>query len=206
MNDLPLETDAPTDAPPPILPKTPRKDRSASVGYKRAGREMALQFLYQFDLGGARLDQRELDLFWRGIESDDEEEEEEEDPLDANYRRAKKYANAVIAGVVDRQEELDALIGQFSIKWDLKRISAIDRNILRVAIFEMLDRMEIPPVVSINEAIEISKDFSTEKSANFINGVLNSVKNTLDRPAREGAVKSMNTDQDERLEQTTKDA
>ena len=76
------------------------------------------------------------------------------------------------------------LIRKFSKNWDIPRIAAVDRNILRLAIYEMLHREDIPPVVSINEAVDIAKRFSTQDSGKFINGILDSVKGDLMRPAR----------------------
>ena len=71
--------------------------------------------------------------------------------------------------------------------WDIARIAKVDRNILRLAIYEMLHREDIPPVVSINEAIDIAKKFSTENSGRFVNGILDKVKGKLMRPARTSA-------------------
>jgi N utilization substance protein B len=68
--------------------------------------------------------------------------------------------------------------------WELRRIAAVDRNVLRLAIFEMQHRDDIPPVVSINEAVDIAKRFSTEESGKFVNGILDKIKGELLRPAR----------------------
>ena len=68
--------------------------------------------------------------------------------------------------------------------WELHRIAAVDRNILRLAIFEMLHRDDIPPVVSINEAVDIAKKFSTQDSGKFVNGILDKVRAEILRPAR----------------------
>ena len=79
---------------------------------------------------------------------------------------------------------VDEKISKYTEHWELSRIAAVDRNILRLAIFEMLFREDIPPVVSINEAVEIAKKFSTRESGAFVNGILDKIKFDLPRPAR----------------------
>ena len=81
-------------------------------------------------------------------------------------------------------DAVDAKIKDFAKNWEWERISLVDRNIMRVAVYEMLFDMDVPPIVSINEGVEIARDYADEKSANFINGVLNAVKDSLDRPER----------------------
>jgi N utilization substance protein B len=86
--------------------------------------------------------------------------------------------------VVEHQPQIDELICQHVKNWELRRIAAVDRNVLRLAIFEMQHRDDIPPVVSINEAVDIAKRFSTEESGKFVNGILDKIKGELLRPAR----------------------
>ena len=81
-------------------------------------------------------------------------------------------------------EELDNIISKEVKNWDINRIAKVDRSILRLAIYEMFYREDIPPVVTINEAIDIAKKFSTEKSGSFVNGILDKVKTKLMRPSR----------------------
>ena len=76
------------------------------------------------------------------------------------------------------------MLKQHAQHWELHRIAAVDRNVMRLAIFEMLHRDDIPPVVSINEAVDIAKKFSTQDSGKFVNGILDKVKGELMRPAR----------------------
>jgi N utilization substance protein B len=85
---------------------------------------------------------------------------------------------------LERQTDLDAHIKKYAINWELHRMAVVDRNVLRLAIYEMLFRDDIPPVVSINEAVDIAKKFSTEDSGKFVNGILDKVKSDLMRPAR----------------------
>jgi transcription antitermination protein NusB len=86
--------------------------------------------------------------------------------------------------------EIDALIGKFAENYDLHRIAAVDRNILRLGIYEMLHSPDVPPVVTINEAIEIAKKFGSEESSRFVNGILDRVRAELNRPSRDPVVMS----------------
>ena len=85
---------------------------------------------------------------------------------------------------MERRAVIDEHIVKYADNWDLPRIAAVDRNILRLAIYEMLYRDDIPPVVSINEAVDIAKKFSTSESGAFVNGILDRLKAELTRPSR----------------------
>ncbi|MBK8178249.1 MAG: transcription antitermination factor NusB [Planctomycetes bacterium] len=124
------------------------------------GRELALQFLYQVDLRG-RSAVEERERFLRDEEPDKE---------------ARKFAEARIEGVLETQPELDRAIQEVAQNWDISRMAVIDRNVLRIATFELLHCKDIPPKVAINEAIEIGKRFSTANSGAFINGILDKIK------------------------------
>jgi transcription antitermination factor NusB len=124
------------------------------------GRELALQFLYQVDLRG-RSAAPERDRFLR-----DEEQDKE----------ARKFAETRIDGVLETQPQLDRAIQDVAQNWDISRMAVIDRNVLRIATFELLHCKDIPPKVAINEAIEIGKRFSTANSGAFINGILDKIK------------------------------
>jgi len=87
----------------------------------------------------------------------------------------------LIEGVKEFQPEIDALIERFSENWKMSRMSRVDRNVLRLAIYELLHCHDIPPKVSINEAIDIAKRFGTEDSGAFINGILDSVRISLEK-------------------------
>jgi transcription antitermination factor NusB len=112
------------------------------------GRELALQFLYQVDLRG-RSALAERDGFLKEEEPDKE---------------ARAFAQLRIDGVLETQVELDAAIQEVAQNWDISRMAVIDRNVLRIATFELLHCKDIPPKVAINEAIEIGKRFSTSNS------------------------------------------
>lgn len=130
-------------------------------------RELALQFLYQIDLlGPDKLS--DLTDFLR---------EEGGDPETAGYARV------LIEGTVDSTKELDTEIQLVAQNWQIERMAVIDRNVLRLAAFELLHCDEIPPKVAINEGIELGKRFSTQNSGAFINGILDKIKNRL--PAKD---------------------
>jgi transcription antitermination protein NusB len=141
-------------------------------GKRRISRELAVQFLYQFDLSGGSLEEA-LPLFW-------ETQSEVGDD-------GRKFAEELIHGVIQRKAAIDERISKYADNWDLPRIAAVDRNILRLAMYEMLFRDDIPPVVSINEAVDIAKKFSTHESGAFVNGILDRLKADLTRPSRTAA-------------------
>ena len=93
------------------------------------------------------------------------------------------FAEPLIRGTIEHRNAIDEQIKKNAKNWDLHRIAAVDRNILRLAIYEMLYRDDIPPIVSINEAVDIAKKFSTEDSGKFVNGILDKIKGELMRPA-----------------------
>ncbi len=94
------------------------------------------------------------------------------------------FAEGLIQGAIQHQERIDALIQSCTENWAFSRISKIDLALLRLALYELLYRTDIPPIVSINECIELSKVFSTEDSKRFLNGILDKVKGSLSRPFR----------------------
>ena len=142
------------------------------MGLRRDGREAAVQFLYQVDTHKPADVETALAEFWR----------QNEEP-----QNVRDFANDLLRGVLEKKVEIDAKIASLADNWDFGRLAVVDRNILRLALYEMLFRTEIPPVVSINEAIEIAKKFSTAESGKFVNGLLDRVKKDLLRPARQAA-------------------
>jgi N utilization substance protein B len=145
------------------------------VGKRRHARELAVQFLYQFDLSGGELDEA-LRYFWNATEEKVSHE-------------ARKFAEDLARGAVSQRAAIDERITKYAEHWGLHRIAAVDRNILRLAIYEMLFRDDIPPVVSINEAVDIAKKYSTQESGAFVNGILDRLRGELLRPARTAAGK-----------------
>jgi N utilization substance protein B len=164
------------------------------MGKRREARERAVQFLFQHDLNPPGDLGAALDEFWgsqRAAAIADEKgsatwgEKIELPPPTPEEAAVRVFADPLIRGTLEHRDEADALVKKHAINWELHRIAAVDRNILRLAIYEMLHREDIPPVVSINEAVDIAKKFSTEDSGKFVNGILDKVKSELMRPARE---------------------
>jgi len=91
----------------------------------------------------------------------------------------KPFSEELVLGVCGHLRELDSLIGKASKNWRLERIAKVDRSILRLAVYELLYRDDIPPKVSINEAVDLGKKFGTEESGAFINGILDKIYSTL---------------------------
>lgn len=163
------------------------------MGNRREARERAVQFLFQHDLNPPEQLEQALDQFWNSQRAAALAEEQagaswgektELPPPTAEEAGTRLFADPLIRGALEHRKEADVLIRKFSRNWDIPRIAAVDRNILRLAIYEMLHREDIPPVVSINEAVDIAKKFSTKDSGKFVNGILDSVKGELMRPAR----------------------
>ena len=134
------------------------------MGNRRKSREIALQFLYSNDFHGNS-----------GRLSNVEEEFEK---FSLNFDvsgKALNYAREIVLGSEDHLAEIDESIRKHSHNWRLERMSSVDRNILRIAVFEMLYSRDVPSSVSINEALEIAKRYSHHDSVAFINGILDGV-------------------------------
>ena len=98
---------------------------------------------------------------------------------------AKVFTEQLVSGAVKNMAAIDETIEKYAVNWSIKRINPTDKNVMRIAIFEMLYCEDIPPVVSINEAVDIAKEFGDAKSGMFVNGILDRVRKDLKRPARE---------------------
>jgi N utilization substance protein B len=164
------------------------------MGKRREARERAVQFLFQHDMNPPEDLEAALNHFWDSQRSAAIAEEKGMatwgqpialPPPTADEAAVRLFAEPLIRGALDHRDEADALIKKHAQNWDLHRMAAVDRNVLRLAIYEMLYRDDIPPVVSINEAVDIAKKFSTQDSGKFVNGILDKVKGELLRPARE---------------------
>lgn len=145
---------------------------------KRIGRELAMQYLFRCDMRQELPDAATFEPFFDQIRA--------EHGLKENRlaRKAREYAEKLYLLVALNSEVIDTTIRGRTENWELDRISLVDRNIMRVAIAEMLYLEEIPPVVSIDEAVGIARDYSGIEAGSFINGVLNGVKDTLKRDPR----------------------
>jgi N utilization substance protein B len=138
------------------------------MGIRRRARELALQFLYQYDAmtessGEPSSPEEQLSLFWERSDS----------PVPDDL---KEFSSVLILGACKNIAHIDDIIGKFSEHWRLSRMSKIDRNILRLSIYELLYLSSIPPAVTINEAVELGKRFGTEESGSFINGILDKIR------------------------------
>ncbi len=158
------------------------------MGTRRLARERAVQFLFQYDLNlAADLDQA-LEHFWISQRFPDGPPSTPAEPLpppSADESAVRLFAEPLIRGTLEHREALDAVIQKHARNWSLHRMAVVDRNILRLAVYEMLHRPDIPPVVSINEAVDIAKKYSTEDSGKFVNGILDSLRKEILRPARQ---------------------
>ena len=163
------------------------------MGMRRQARERAVQFLFQHDLNPPENLEEALGQFWESQRMAAIAEEKgdatwgqkvEIPPLTADEAALRTFADPLIRGTLAQRQEIDAEIVKHAKNWSLQRIAAVDRNILRLAIFEMLHREDIPPIVSINEAVDIAKKFSTNDSGKFVNGILDKIKDELMRPSR----------------------
>ncbi len=166
------------------LPSTPKRARP-QAGLRREGREAAIQFLFQLDFQTPDGTLPDAD-FWKlrnGTEDPDDL-----NPMPARSPiapKARAFAESLVLGVCTHREQVDELIVRFARNYQLSRLAAVDRNILRLAVYELLYNTEVPPVVAINEAIELAKQFGSEESGRFVNGLLDRVRAEVPRPARQ---------------------
>ena len=130
----------------------------ANMGSRHQSRERALQILFQYDIHGKP--GVWLEEFWKQCKSADE---------------VKVFAERLVAGVLEHKKELDTLIGKYATNWKISRMQVVDRNILRLGAYELLWLDEVPAKVTVNEAIELAKDFGDDEAAKFVNGILDKV-------------------------------
>lgn len=139
---------------------------------RRANREAAIQFLYMWEVNPQEVLPFAVREFFENQE---------------RSREDYAFAESLVAGTLEHTEEIDEIIREHVRNWAFDRIGRVDLAILRLAIYELLYCLEIPPIVSINEAIDLSKSFSHEDSKRFINGILDKVRAGLNRPMRSAA-------------------
>lgn len=126
------------------------------MGTRRRARELALQLLYQYELTGASPEAMQAEFEeWRSA-----------------TESVRAFADLLLRGSLERLEEIDGELGRQTAHWRLERLAAVDRNILRLAMYELLFLTDTPHAVVINEAIEIAKKYGAKDSARFVNGVL----------------------------------
>jgi N utilization substance protein B len=135
------------------------------AGARRSGREAALQMLFQMEASETPPDAT-IDLFWRNFESEPE---------------GKPYADDLVRGVADNRAAIDEAISKASENWRIERMTRLDRNLLRLGTFELMNRRDVPSPVVLDEAVELAKSFGTAESSVFINGVLARITRDLGR-------------------------
>lgn len=178
-------------------------------GKRRTAREMALQMLYQHDLGESPLPQifstfdvaeylrtateggengegpgREAAAEGDEASLDRGELRRTEERLGRRNREAFRYAKQLVSGTLDHRDEIDDLIREQADNWRLERMPAVDRNILRLAIFEMLYEEDVPKLVVVDEAIELAKRFGSDQSGRFVNGLLDGLLKQHEFPGK----------------------
>jgi N utilization substance protein B len=139
------------------------------VRKRTKAREYALQILYAIDI--TKEDPVTcIERFW--------------DSTDEPSGDVKEFTEEIVTGVSDKRDDIDKLISKHATNWQLDRMAVIDRNVLRLATYELLFREDIPPKVSINEAIDIAKKFGGNDSGKFVNGVLDKINKTESRKSK----------------------
>jgi len=155
------------------------------VKKRTRARELALQFLYQMDLRGESLLPEAREFV--GNEERDAE--------------TTRFALRLVQGAHEHKAEIDAMIQSVAQNWNISRMAVVDRNVLRLATYELVHCPDVPPKVAINEAIELGKRYSTQNSGAFINGILDKIMNRARTPA-EAAAKPKPGPLDEELPET----
>jgi N utilization substance protein B len=143
------------------------------MNQRRKAREGALQLLYLLEFHAGESVEPLLAGFWEELAESDSQ--------------VIGFANALVRGTHEQRDALDERLRPLLRNWTLDRLSMVDRNILRLGLYEMHHRTDIPPVVSINEAVELAKKFGGDESPKFINGVLDRARQDVQRPPRGGS-------------------
>ncbi len=136
------------------------------MGVRRRGRELALQMLYQHELADT-----DVERIFPGFAD-----------LESAPAAARAFAVELVRGVIARKAEIDVHLGGQADHWRLDRMAAVDRNILRLALYELLFEPDTPAAVVIDEAVEIAKRYGSERSSQFVNGVLDGFIHRQDQP------------------------
>jgi N utilization substance protein B len=165
-----LEELPPDAVPAPTGGHAPTGAAAPEPNRRRQNRAVAMQFLYGWEVSQPQNLSNAVYTFFTTQEK---------------AREFYSFAEELANGVVEKIADVDEAIRTYAQNWQFHRIAKVDLSILRLAIYELLFRSDIPPVVTINEAIELSKTFSAPESRRFINGVLDKIKSQLSRPSRE---------------------
>ena len=135
------------------------------MGNRRKSRELAMQALFYMDMNPIDSEETNLERFCTNF---------------TLSKKARPFFLKLVNGVLQTKSELDSIIEKFSDHWKIGRMACVDRNIIRIAVYELLYCRDIPSKVSINEAVDIGKKFGTEESGSFINGILDSIRMALE--------------------------
>jgi len=134
------------------------------MGKRRKARESTLQILFQIEFDSSSLE-KIVNSYWENIAYSEEE--------------IRSYSTWLVEGILSHKEEIDRIIQSVSEHWRVPRMAIIDRNILRIAVFELLYEEKVAPAIVINEAIEIAKKYSGEQAGTFVNGILDAIRKQL---------------------------
>ncbi len=134
------------------------------MGKRRKARESTLQILFQLEFDDSDQD-KVIDSFWRNKKTSKE---------------IVEYTRYLVAGIISHRERIDRLIQSVSANWRLDRMAIVDRNVLRIAVFELLYEESVAPAIVINEAIEVAKKYSSEEAATFVNGILDAARKKIE--------------------------
>ncbi len=136
---------------------------------RRASRECAVQLLFQLEFCDED-SEKAFSAYWA---------EQEEN----SHKKVRKFTEELVRGVLERREDVDAMITRCADNWSISRIARLDLSVLRLGVYEILFCEDIPAAVSINEAVDLAKYFSSRESGRFVNGVLDRVRKELDQGA-----------------------
>ncbi len=131
-------------------------------------REFALQILYQIDITRDHADASLAD-FWQALN---------QEPIEQSV---KDFTDELVKGVAQNSDTINTKISQYATNWQLKRMAVVDRNILRMSCYELMFRSDIPPKVSINEAVELAKKYSGMEAGKFVNAILDKIKQEMNK-------------------------
>ena len=134
---------------------------------RHLARSIAMQSLYQWDFRGCPIDDLQAIIEQNQVE------------FGAGLEADREFVKEIVDGVIAHLPEVDKTIAEYATNWPVEQLSLVDRNILRIGIYEMKFNKEIPPKVAINEAIEIAKNYGGPSSGKFVNGVLGAIYNDI---------------------------
>ena len=161
-------------------PSMPNEIHPSVVHFRRYSREIVLQYLFQCDI--TSFEKTDIESFKSMFRDTDIFEIPDKKIAKLVYKTCLK----LLSGIFENFDTIDKCLAEHSMKskWSLARMNIVDKNVMRIAIYEMFYCDDIPPIVSINEAVEIGEKYGGEHSPIFINGILNEIKNQLTRPLR----------------------